>query len=117
MSLSDRDQRLIEAQLVDLGKSIGASQRHRDQVLERATSHLIRQNTQKKTTHVALALAAAVLLISPLIADLTRRVKVHRPATAKQAQADALELTEAHQMSFDWALVDVFMQFRDRLRK
>ncbi|OYP30318.1 hypothetical protein [Rhodopirellula sp. MGV] len=114
--MKDINQRRIESHLASLGRCIGPSESHRDRVLEQVSRNLQRSNTQRRTTHIAVALGLALLLLSPLIASVTRRVRPHQAATARQAQADAIRLSETHQMSFDWALVDVFLQYRERLR-
>ncbi|MCD0458357.1 hypothetical protein [Roseiconus lacunae] len=117
MGISDQQRRHIESQLASLGRSINVSESHRDRVLEQASQHLVRANSHKRGMQVALAVAIVLLLVSPLISQLTRGMKARPAATASQVQAEAMKMSDAEQMSFDWALVHLFDQFRGRLRK
>ena len=105
----------VERQIAVLGGSIGAKRRHRDGMLQRASETVVRSRSKVRTAQVAIGMSVLLLLISPIIGALTR-VKVAPPPTARQANAEALDHARETQMSFDWALVDVFRQFREGRR-
>ena len=102
----------VERQIAVLGGSIGAKSRHRDGTLQRASETVVRSRSKLRSAQVAIGMSVMLILISPIIGALTR-VKVSSPPTARQANAEALDRARETQMSFDWALVDVFRQFRE----
>ncbi|QEG02511.1 hypothetical protein Mal15_66320 [Stieleria maiorica] len=105
----------VERQIAALGGAILPGRRHRDEVLEHTSDSVGRTRNQRRTVQVTLVMALLLVLGSPLISALTR-VQPPRPQTADQTNAAALRHAEASQMSFDWALVDIFRQFRERKR-
>ena len=111
----DRENRSIERQIAALGGSIGPGHRHRDEMLDNASDSVGRSCSKLRSAQVAIALSFVLLVVSPLLGMLTR-VQAPVPATAKQANSAALQRAEENQMSFDWALVDVFSRFRESKR-
>ncbi|MCS7470733.1 hypothetical protein NZK35_29115 [Stieleria sp. ICT_E10.1] len=109
------DHAAIERQIAALGGSILPGRRHRDQLLEHTSDSAGRARNQLRTARVAIVLSLLLVAVSPLISALTR-VEVASPQTADQTNAAALRHAEANHMSFDWALVDLFRQFRESKR-
>jgi hypothetical protein len=112
---SDQPGDCIERQLAKLGGSIHPISGHRDQMLQRASESVVRSRSKLRTAQVAIAMSVLLIVISPIIGALTR-VKVSSPPTADQANAEALQHARESQLSFDWALVDVFNRFRESKR-
>ena len=111
----DRENRSIERQIAALGGSIVPGNRHREEMLDRASDSVGRSNSKLRSAQVAIALSLVLLVLSPLLGVLTR-VQAPVPVTAKQANSAALQHAEENQMSFDWALVDIFSRFRESKR-
>lgn len=101
----------VESQIAALGGAIVSRRRHRDQMLERASESVMRSNSKRHSAKVVAAISIGLILISPLISALTR-IEAPIPQTAERANAAALRHAETNRMSFDWALVDIFDQFR-----
>lgn len=105
----------VERQLAMLGGSINAKSGHRDEMLQRASESVVRSRSKLRSAQVAVGMSVLLIVISPIIGALTR-VQVSSPPTAKQANAEALDRARESQLSFDWALVDVFSRFRESKR-
>lgn len=108
-------ERQIAAQVAALGGAITPSRRHRDRVLEQASDSVVQLKGKVRSAKVVIAMSILLVLVSPLIGAMTR-VKAPAPQTAERANAAALRHAEASQLSFDWALVDVFSRFRQEKR-
>lgn len=109
-SLPDPDRRSIERRIAGLSGSIRPRERLRDEVLQSAADSVGKSNSRLRSAQVTVTLSILLLVIAPLLGALTR-VKAPMPATARQANSAALRHAEVHQISFDWALVDIFDRF------
>ena len=105
----------VERQIAALRGSISAGRGHRDHLLEQASESVGRQSCKLRSARVTIVLSVLLVLVSPVIGALTR-VKPPAPPTAEQANSAALRHAKASRMSFDWALVDLFSQFREKKR-
>lgn len=112
---ADRQNVSVERQIAMLGGSIRANNRHRDAMLRQASESVVRSGSRLRSAQVVIGLSLALLVISPLLGALTR-VEVRLPPTAWQTNAEALGRAQEDHLSFDWALVDVFTQFRENKR-
>lgn len=101
----------VESQLAMLAGSISPGRRHRQRVLEEANDSVGRLRGKKRTAQVIVALSVVLILVSPLIGALSR-IDAPGPQRAADANAAALRHAEASRLSFDWALVEIFDQFR-----
>ena len=107
----DRNQHAIEQQIASLGGSIAARQTHRQAVLEQASDSVDRMQGKRRTAQVVVMMSVVLILVSPLLGALSR-VDAPSPQTAADTNAAALRHAEANRLSFDWALVELFDQFR-----
>ncbi|MCO8123939.1 hypothetical protein NHH03_19500 [Stieleria sp. TO1_6] len=111
----DADLLRVEQQIAALGRSITPSSNHRDKVLRRASDASVRTRSKRRSAQIVVVMSLLLLVVSPLIGVLTR-IEPPGPATAEQANQEALRHAAENRMSFDWALVDVFEKFRANRR-
>lgn len=109
------DHAAVERQIAALGDAILPGRRHRDQLLEHASDAAGRSRHKMRISKLVIVLSLVLVLISPALGALTR-MQPPPPQTAEQVNAAALRNAESMQMSFDWALVDLFNQFRENKR-
>ena len=105
----------ILRQIAALAGSIQPGPRHRDQMLESVSDCVGRSRSKSRSAKLVVVLSLSLIVISPVLSLLTQ-FRAPVPQTAEQANVAALHRAEAKRMSFDWALVDIFSQFREDKR-
>ena len=105
----------LESRIADLGRSIQISPRHRQRTLSQVSDSTRQKHGKKRAVWVYVYLSVALVLVSPLSGWLSR-VESVSPQTSQRVQNDALQRAETSRLSFEWALADVFAQFRERKR-
>ncbi len=105
------DHAFIERQIAQMRGSITSRNGLRGRVLEEASESVGQMRRKVRSAKVTIMMSILLVVVSPLIGALTR-IEPPAPQTAASANAAALPHAEAGRMSFDWALVDVFSQFR-----
>lgn len=103
----------VERQLASLAESIQPREGVRDRLLENASQSSTRARSRRRAAELIIMVSFVLIMLSPMISQLTK-AKLRQAPTSGEVQLQAINATH-HQQSFGWALVDVFVQAKQRM--
>lgn len=103
----------VERQLASLAESIQPRENVRDRLLENASVSSSRARSRRRAAELIVMVSFVLIVLSPMISQLTK-TRLRKGPSSSEVQMQAINATH-HQQSFGWALVDVFVQARQRM--